>query len=50
MKVQSCPLLGQVIDRDNVLEELSKKRLSDRSGFKVLFKFLQWANNDEGDD
>ncbi len=50
MKVKSCPLLGQVIGGDNVLEELSKKRLSDRSGFKVLFKFQQWANNNDEDD
>lgn len=57
MKVKSSPLFGEVIGGKNVLEELSKVRLSDRSGFKVLISFDQvlsgpivMLEDDENDD
>ena len=48
--VKICPLFGEVIDGEAVLEQLSKKRLTERGGFKVLINFQQWACDDDNDD
>ncbi len=48
--VKSCPLFGEVTDGEAVLEQLSRKRLTERGGFKVWIKFEQWACDDDEDD
>lgn len=49
-KIRSCPLFGEVIDGEGVLEVLSRKRKTERSGFKVWIEFQRWKDSDGNDD
>jgi len=45
--IPSCSLFGQVIDGEGVMEVLSKKRKTERSGFKAWIDFQQSKDNDD---